>query len=321
MNHKPCITLTTLLLLWVACGSTCPRRQQEFLPYTLPPAAPLDQYLGSVNDNSAKVVSLWATQATLTAPGAPTLPVSIAVVPPLRFRMRASTALTGPEVDIGSNDDLFWFWIKRSQPAALYFCRHDQYAASAARQIMPVEPQWIVEALGLTRFSPADQPQGPFPVGAGRVQIRTIRHSAVGELTKITVLDDRRGLVLEQNLYDAAGQRIASAFTSEHHLDPVTGAILPRHIEIQYPGAQLSLRIEIADQQVNTIGAANTALWVKPQYNGFPDVDLATANSLVPPGAAMLPIQPAPAPSAAPLPSIGYPPPATSYVPPQLNRR
>ena len=318
--RKPCATLATLLLLWTACGSACPR--QEMLPYTLPPSAPLDQLTGAVNYNTAKVQTLATTQASLSVPGAPSLPLNIAFVPPLRFRMRASMPFTGPEVDIGSNDELFWFWIRRSQPPALYYCRHDQFAASAARQIMPVEPQWIIEALGLPTFSPADQPQGPFPVGQGRVQIRTVRHSAVGDLTKVTVLDERRGLVLEQDLYDRAGARVASALTSGHYRDPVTGAILPTKIEIQYPSANLSLQITASGYQVNTMGQANTALWTKPQYAGFPDVDLASMGAAAPPGAAIVPFNAGPAalpPNSYP-PATNYPPPAATYLPPQGYR-
>lgn len=279
MPNLRLISLGLLLLVFSASGSTCVR--QELLPVTLPPTAPMDQLIGAVNANTAKISSVSVNQATLTVPGAPTLPVNIALMPPRRFRMRATTAITGPEVDLGSNDDLFWMWIRRSQPPAMYFCRHDQYAASAAKQIMPVEPQWIVEAMGLVQFSPADLPQGPTPVGQGRVQIRTVRRSATGDLTKVTVLDASRGLVLEQHLYDPQGNRIATAITNQHRRDPVTGAILPRHIEIQYPGAQLSLRIDIANLQVNVLPAESPQLWAKPEYTGYPNVNLADMNNLV----------------------------------------
>ena len=65
---------------------------------------------------------------------------------PRCFRLRADGI--GPEVDLGSNDQLFWFWIKRSQPPAIYFCRHDQFATSRARQMIPIHPNWLIEALG-----------------------------------------------------------------------------------------------------------------------------------------------------------------------------
>ena len=242
------------------------------------PAATLDQVLGELNSNTDKVVSLQALQGTLSMPGAPTLPMNLAMQRPLQFRVRASTVLTGPELDLGSNPELFWIWVRRMQPPALYYCRQDQFAASAARQIMPVEPDWLFEAMGLVRFSPADQPQGPYPVGKGRIQIQSTHHSAAGDLRKITVVDDTRGVVLEQHLYDARNARVASAFTSNFHRDPVSGAVLPRHIEIQYPSTQFDLKIDLADIEVNTLGPANAQLWVKPEYPGYPNVNLADPN-------------------------------------------
>jgi hypothetical protein len=329
---KPAITLATLLLLFTASGSACPwmRTGGEILPVTLPDTATLDQLTAAVNDNTARVQSLLATQATISLPGAPTLPVSLALEPPLRFRLRASIALIGPVVDLGSNDELFWLWIKQSQPPALYYCRHDQFAGSAARRLMPVEPEWIVEALGLVRFDPADLPQGPTPVGSGRVQIRSVRHSSVGELTKITVVDPARAIVLEQDLYDVRGQLVASARTSAHRRDPVTGAILPRHIEIDYPGAQLTMKIDIADLQVNALGPQNAQYWIKPEYAGFPDMNLADPNILAQPGGfAPQPSGFAPQPGPTPLPGAQFGPPSSvpawqpsapptsGYAPPQ----
>lgn len=304
--HRPVILLATLLTLFAAGGSSCPwARQPELLPYTLPETATLDQLISAVNENSARVQSVNISQATIALPGLPALPVSIALEPPLRFRLRASTAFTGTEVDLGSNDDLFWLWIKHNQPPAMYYCRHDQFATSAARQIMPVEPQWLVEALGLVRIDPIDLPQGPTPVGAGRSQIRTIRHSVIGDLTKITVVDPRRGIVLEQNLYDAGGHLLAAARTSAHRTDPLTNAILPRHIEIDYPSAQLSMKIDIADLQVNTLSPQQAQLWAKPDYSGYPNINLADPNLFA------QPTGPAPRTSQAPPPNLNYGPPST----------
>ena len=86
-----------------------------------------------VNDNTAKIRSLYTTDATMTVPGAPALRANLAVERPRRLRLRAETAITGAEVDMGSNDELFWFWIRRNPPPTLYHCRHDKFASSAAR--------------------------------------------------------------------------------------------------------------------------------------------------------------------------------------------
>jgi hypothetical protein len=317
------VFLAILLLLFTSGG--CPwmwSRPGEVLQPTLPATATLDQIIAAVNDNTARIHSISAMQASISLPGVPTVPVSLALEPPLRFRLRASTALTGTEVDLGSNEELFWIWVRRNQPPAVYYCRHDQFANSAARQIMPVEPEWIVEALGLVHFDPADQPQGPTPVGAGRVQIKTVRHSSIGDLTKITVVDPARAIVLEQDLYDGSGHLVAAARTSDHRHDPVTGVILPRHIEIDYPSAQLTMKIDIKDLQVNTLGPQNAQLWTKPEYSGYQNVNLADQNLTAQPsgfaapsGSAALPVAPGGIPPSA-LPAFAAPSAGAQYLPP-----
>ncbi|HEX3996977.1 MAG TPA: hypothetical protein VHX65_00325 [Pirellulales bacterium] len=308
-----------LVLLMTASGATCPswRHGDEVLPTALPPTPTLLQITDYVNSNSALVRSDYSA-GRLAVPGAPSIPVTLALEGPLRFRLKASTAITGSEVDIGSNDELFWFWAKRQQPPALYFCRHDQFFASSARSILPVEPEWIVEAIGLPRIDPSEQPRGPLPVGANRLEIRSVRRGPAGDLTKTTVVDARTGVVLEQHLYDARGTRIASSFTSQHHRDPISGAVLPREIEIQCPTTQLDLHLSLDEMQVNVLGPQSAGLWMKPVYPGYPEVNLAQgAPPLVgptqfAPSSTIPPPNYAPAPAAAPGPVYG---PAANYAP------
>jgi len=309
-----------MVLLVSASGSSCWRTRDEILPQALPPTASRPEIIDFINRNTSLVHSVWST-GHLEVPGAPSIPVTLALEPLLRFRLKASTAITGTEVDLGSNDDLFWIWARRQQPPALYFCRHDQFLASSARSILPVEPEWIIEAFGLVRFNPADVLQGPSPVGANRLQIRSVCHSPAGDMTKTTVIDARSGAVLEQHLYDARGTRIASAITTHHHRDPTTGAILPEQIEIQCPNTQLDLHITIDHTQVNTLGPGSGSLWTKPSYPGFPEVNLAQPGPPIagpsqtipppnygpPPGYA--PANYAPAPNYAPSSNYGSPPP------------
>jgi hypothetical protein len=277
--RRPLISLALLAVLTAACGSSCFQRQEiEVIPTVLPTTPTLEQVINTINTNTSLVHNFTSMQGTLTVPGAPALSMTLSMEPPRRFRLRATMVVTGPEVDLGSNEELFWVWIRRTQPPALYYCRHDQFASSAARQLMPVAPEFIPEAMGLVRFNPADQPQGPFPVGANRLQIQSVYHGALGELRKVTVVDSLRGVVLEQHLYDARNARVASSFNSNFHRDPVTGAVLPRHVEIQYPVTQFDLKIDMVDMQINMLGPQNAQLWVKPDYPGFPNVNLADPN-------------------------------------------
>jgi hypothetical protein len=281
--------LASLLSLVSASGASCPQVLQQYtqpIPRALPTGAPLSQVIDVVNSNSARVQSLSASRATITTPGVPALNADIALQRPRSFRLIARTFI-GPEFDLGSNNELLWFWVKRAQPPALYFCRHDQFATSAARQIVPVEPEWLIEAFGLVTLNPADHIEGPFPVGNGRVEVRSKSMAPGRGGSRITIIDASRGVVLEEHLYDAQGVRLASAMLSKHIRDPASEATLPRHVEIQWPPAKFELTVDMPDLHINQLTADPRELFTKPIKEGYPDMDLAQPIGPLPPTAAM----------------------------------
>jgi len=245
--------------------------------------ASLDQVISAVNLNAGRIQSYQTNNASITVPGMPAIPLlrgNIAAQRPSRLRLQASTAITGPEVDMGSNDELFWFWVKRNEPPALYFSRHDQFVGSAAQQVMPIDPKWFLDAIGMAQFSPNDQHQGPLPHGDGTLEIRSIIQSPTGTLTKSTVIDARRAWVLEQHIYDSGGQLMVSSRASRHRFYPAEGVSLPQEIEVRVPAMQLSLSIDVGSVLLNQV-AENPVLWSLPVLSGYPQIDLGSA----PPGA------------------------------------
>ena len=86
---------------------------QEPPPQVLPPGAGLEQVIAAVNRNNSQIQALYSSSATISGPGYPTLRAHIAYQRQRNFRLKADGF--GPEVDLGSNDQYFWFWIKRSQ--------------------------------------------------------------------------------------------------------------------------------------------------------------------------------------------------------------
>jgi hypothetical protein len=292
-----CLLLVTLLGLFATGGASCPNMVQQYtqpLPRALQPNASLDQVIDVVNQNSSKVHSFYAPRATVSVPGFPGLRSTVAFQRERNFRLKGETSFTGPEIDLGSNPELFWLWIRRNQPPALLFCRHDQFAQASARQVVPIEPEWLIQALGLVSFEPNLQHQGPFPVQAGRIEIRSAPPPGVTGSPRITVIDDTRGIVLEQHVYDTQGTRLATAIMKNHMRDPQTGAILPRHVDIQWPPAKIDFGIELGDVQINTLGDNSPELWTKPTYAGYGEINLAE-QFLAPPqqGAPLQPGVPA----------------------------
>lgn len=283
------LLIVALVTLFAASGANCATFNNPFIGRPAPPpvlsATPsLDDVTAVVNANSARVRSLKATECRVTAGWMPGLTASIALERPRRFRLRAQTSLTGPELDLGSNDQVLWSWARLMEPPGVYYVRHDQFDQSIARQLIPIEPEWIPEAFGLATFSPQDQHQGPTPAGQGRLEIRTLRQTPLGPVTKITILDDRTGHVLEQQLYDRQGQMVLSVVSSQHELDAGSGAWLPRRIELKFAGFDTTLKLRLENVEINTIAADDAKLWAMPQLDGYPAVDLARFS--MPQGAA-----------------------------------
>ena len=272
---------------------------QPLPPPVLEPQPNLADLFAAINRNAAKVRSLKTTDANvaISASGMPAANVTaiIALERPRRFRMKATHMFLGLAADIGSNDELSWFWAKMFQPPALYFCRHDQIHQSQARRIMPLEPEFLVEAFGLTSIglNPAEQHQGPTPIGNGRLRIDTIRQSPSGPLKKVTIVDGKSAIVLEQHLFDQQGRLVISAITSQHRRDPLSGAWLPRKIDLtsNVMGQKVAMSIQITNLEVNTLGPNDAELWQKPDYHdqGAPDIDLGNPQFHLSPGRFQMP--------------------------------
>jgi hypothetical protein len=277
----------TLALVFSAGGASCSRQlRNPFGPYA-PPApqvlvtgSSLDQVIAAVNQNAAKIQSLQTTNASITVPGMPGVPLlrgDIAAQRTSRLRIRASTALTGSEVDLGSNEELFWFWVKRSEPPALYFARHEQFVGGPAQRMLPIEPQWLLDALGFAQFDPAGAHEGPRLVEKGRLEIKSTVPSARGPLTKRTVVDAQTACVLEQHVYDAQGTRLASAVATSHSYLPEVGVSVPQEIQITIPASELSLSIDMGTVAVNSL-AENPLLWQMPTIPGVAAIDIGSAT-------------------------------------------
>lgn len=281
----------TLVLLLVSCsGASCSSGWRNPWASLGPPApavlaagATVPQIITAVNNNSARVQTYVANYASITVPGmmGPMLQGNIAIERPQRFRLRAGTALSGPELDLGSNEQLFWFWVKRNIPPALYFCRNEQFATSAARQVLPIEPAWLMDALGLVTLDPTAAYEGPFGRSDGTLELRSQVATASGMLSRVIVVNPTTAQVMEQHLYDAAGRPVASAVAQRHRYYPEQQVSLPEVVSVTVPGAQLSLTIDVGQVVLNQ-PITDPQAFTLPTIEGFPPVDLSTMSGLPP---------------------------------------
>ena len=251
-------------------------------PEVIPSAATAAEIVTAINRNSASVRSYAAPNASFTMPGLPGLPLlrgSVVLEKPKRFRLKAGTALSGEEVDLGSNDETYWLWAKRNEPPAIYFARHDQPSAAAA-QLLPIDPSWVIDALGLVQLNPAASYQGPLPRADGTLEIRHTEIANAGSVHRVTVVDPSRAWVLEQHVYNAQGQLLASAVAKDFRYHPTAQASIPERVTITMPSASLSLTINTGTVTLNAPISNPQQHWVMPTREGYPLVDLGRSDGL-----------------------------------------
>ena len=306
--NKSLAVLLTVALLFTASGATCLRStypNDPLAPVAFTAAPTLEDIIYTVNANTDRVQQLHTENASLSLAGmVGSLKASISVERPQRFRLRAK--LFGPpEVDLGSNDELFWFWAKSSPQPAIYYARHSEYANAAASQLLPVAPSMLIEAFGLVWIEPGGQHEGPFPRADGKVEIRSRLNGGGGAASRVIVVDDRYGWITEQHVFDVSGNVLASVRASGHRHYPQVGASLPHNLEVTMSGAGQTLRIDVGEYWLNQ--QADPGQWAMPQLPGYPPVNVASpqfqpqqALSLSPPGGFQPPL---PQPRAAMLPA------------------
>jgi hypothetical protein len=291
MSEKYRLPLFALMVAVAACGSSClPRNLNNSTPpaptafYGVPT---LEDVLRVVNTNTQRVQRLQTSGATLESGDFPDLRADLAVEPPRRLRLRAGTPLTGPVLDLGSNDERFWVWAKPQRPPAVYYASHQQAESGALRGVLPVSPGWLMEAIGLIYLDPQARHEGPFSRGAGQLEIRSSGGSRTGDATRVTVIDSTYGWVLQQHLLDHQGRLLASSIMSRHQYDPVHAVSLPRCVDINLRPAELAFRLQIDNLVINQPPADGNqeAKWTMPTMAGVDYIDLGDPR-LVPPGGA-----------------------------------
>lgn len=241
------------------------------------------EIVAAVNQNAARVQSYTAPNATFSMPGLPGLPLlrgSVVLQRPRQFRLRAGTALAGEEVDLGSNDEVFWLWAKRNEPPALYFARHEQAGSIAAAQMLPVEPAWVVDALGLVELDPTAAYQGPFPRADGSLELRAAVVGPSGPVERVTVVEPTHAWVVEQHVYDAAGTLLASAVATSFRFHPQAQVSLPETVTLRVPAANLALTVNTGAVAINAPIANPHQQFEMPLREGYPQVDLGRSDGI-----------------------------------------
>src|ERR1700737_4547558 len=151
MRHVPwCLVLVGLLLL-AGCDKFGFLRTKPDTTRVAGPIPTAEQVTASLNANAGLITSIESTQVDLDCSQrlqSIGLDGKLVCQKPQNFRMSAKIG-GSTMVDMGSNEQEFWFWISKADPPYLYHCAYRDYEAGKARLPFPFQPQWVMEALGM----------------------------------------------------------------------------------------------------------------------------------------------------------------------------
>ncbi|OYP38541.1 hypothetical protein CGZ80_02015 [Rhodopirellula sp. MGV] len=250
--------------------------------------------VAAVNRTSAirELSTNTASVDVLSMPALPKLSATVNLRRDRDFRMRARLPVVmGSGLDIGSNQDLFWFEVPENFSRTLYYARHDQYQRQLNRAILPVDPTWLIDSLGLAQINPNQIDQPLQYTGDGKLVLQTAVPMAAGTFRRIYMIDAAGGHVIDQFVYSPAGQLIAESHASNHEFFAEHGCSLPHTVRFKLTpaaGDPLEMQVDIGMYAINQILSGDPNLFVIPQ-GAANAVDLTTISPLaMPPTTAAL---------------------------------
>lgn len=251
-------------------------------PQPVPPAlaanATLDEITDHLNKDRSQLMRWRSSQVTVTASGegilSPRLSANICVESPRNLRLMASAI--GPEVDFGSNDERFWFWMKRQEPKVLLTGSHE---GLGRQQVLPIPfpPDWLMQALGVVPIDTSTSLLERDGSSSGRVRIVSQSSETGRQVKRVMVVDLHQGQIVEHILFDARNQMLASAKLSEFKQEPNGGVTLAHKIELIWPEMKSVLTLDIGRIEVNQDIPATT--WQMKNYPNYEIVDLDDENA------------------------------------------
>jgi hypothetical protein len=269
------------LLLLGGCSPSMRTPNQGRLPSETPTAAQLVKYL---NDSSGKIQSIEVRDVFIDAQQDTKkvgLKGHMACQKPRNFRLMGDV-VGQSAADVGSNDKEFWYWISKNEPPYLFHCGHQDFAEGRARGNFPIQPDWIMEALGMAERDP----NGTYePVKATQTTFELVQKTLSPQrqpIRKVTVFNRAPGSasspqVMSHRIEDANGKLICSALITSVQYDEASRAVIPRQVKLEWPEPKVVLQLKLDGVKVN--GAIDTtraaALFSRPNLANTPTYDLA----------------------------------------------
>jgi hypothetical protein len=291
IRRKPLLALAGALAACAGCSAGAAGRlaiRPEASP-AVPPAA-VARIVEETNLNAEQVRTFYAETNVSGQVGlrGGNLEGYVALEQPKDFSFKLSQGgLSNKEVvDLGSNQDEFWFWVRNNDERAVFV---GEYGSDGAVPTgLPFQPDWIVEALGLRPIPESESARLQVERGdtPGTIKLTHVRDDGHGgTLVKQTILDEQTQRVV-MHRYFARDHKteVARVVPSEYVRVAASEAgdpegpsvVVPQHLEIDLrpsanPRENIHLKVQLRKLKVNASFPEDrrTAWFTVPKYSGY----------------------------------------------------
>lgn len=164
------------------------------------------------------------------------------------FRMNIFSNF-GKELDIGSNENLFWFWSKNSN---LYYSEHKNLNQTQLKT--PLNPNWLLESLTIMELKKENIEFGKFKDFFIILQKRKgIQNETV---TIATLINPNNKRIIGNYLYNKYGKMVASAEINEFYEE------IPKKIFITWYEEGITMEWILYNYKINI--PINKNIWELP---------------------------------------------------------
>jgi len=204
-------------------------------------------------DGSDMIVKIWENGMRLKVSG------SMYYEKPLSFRMKVRSIM-GEEMDMGSNNEHFWYWSRRDKHPGLYYASYADYFKTRLKT--PFNPVFLRESLGLDQID---------PTGAKIVEKE---NDVMLVWPKITATGQK---VLYSVFLNKQTKRMDGIVVTDLNGKPLTSCdveydgVLPKRIVYDWQEEQRSLVLEFRRPAMNQSLSPNH--WQMPDYT--PKINMA----------------------------------------------
>jgi hypothetical protein len=227
--------------------------QQQRKPPAFGKAPDAVQLVNYLNDNADRILGINAEVVMDCRQGKTKVGIdgNLACSGARNFRLKGF-AVGSPEVDIGSNDTEFWYWVKRADPPYVFHCSYAEFPRVGPRLPFPFQPDMIATALGVAKYDPAKN----YRIKQSSNYLELIEDAvapdgqAVDKVTVFNRMEARRNepQVAGHILRNKQGRPICYATVKRVTYD--MSAVIPQDVVLVWPDKGMEMEIQLQHVKV-----------------------------------------------------------------------